>query len=69
MQAIEEGPEAWIGPNNALTIVYNAKTSTANGWNDRAIFAQPAGWNADGTPAFGIPSGYRSYDEAAQLPC
>jgi GH43 family beta-xylosidase len=131
VQAIEEGPEAWIGPNNTLTIVYNAnaswttsyslgelvyrggdmttylsytkrgpvfssangvygtageslpvpgangtnwvvyhaKTTTAGGWNDRAIFAQPAGWNADGTPAFGIPSGYRSYDEAAELPC
>jgi GH43 family beta-xylosidase len=25
--AIEEGPEAWIGPNNKLTIVYNANAS------------------------------------------
>jgi GH43 family beta-xylosidase len=131
VQAIEEGPEAWIGPNNTLTIVYNAnaswttsyslgelvyhggdlttylsytkrgpvfssasgvygtageslpvpgangtnwnvyhaKTSTADGWNDRAIFAQPAGWASDGTPAFGTPTGYRTYDEATELPC
>ncbi|GAA4686093.1 family 43 glycosylhydrolase [Frondihabitans cladoniiphilus] len=27
VQAIEEGPEAWIGPNNKLTIVYNANAS------------------------------------------
>jgi GH43 family beta-xylosidase len=131
VQAIEEGPEAWIGPKNTLTIVYNAnaswtpsyslgelvyhggdlttylsyskrgpvfssangvygpggeslpvpgangtnwnvyhaKTSTASGWNDRAIFAEPASWNSDGTPNFGVPAGYRSYDEAAELPC
>lgn len=131
VQAIEEGPEAWIGPNNVLSIVYNAnaswtksyalgelvykggdlttyqsytkrgpifssaaavygpggesipvpgkagvnwivyhaKTGSADGWSDRAIFAQPAGWNADGTPNFGAPTGYRSYDEAAEQPC
>jgi len=27
VQAIEEGPEAWVGPNNKLTIVYNANAS------------------------------------------
>lgn len=27
VQAIEEGPEAWIGPGNTLTIVYNANAS------------------------------------------
>lgn len=57
------------GANGKNWLVYHAKTSTADGWNDRAIFAQPAGWNTDATPAFGIPSGYRSYDEAAQLAC
>lgn len=131
VQAIEEGPEAWIGPNNTLTIVYNAnaswttsyalgelvykggdltqytsyqkrgpvfssadgvygpggeslpvpgaagvnwivyhaKTTTADGWSDRSIFAQPAGWNSDGTPDFGSPTGYQSYDEASESPC
>ncbi len=129
--AIEEGPEAWIGPNNTLTIVYNAnaswttsyslgeleyhggdlttytsytkvgpvfssaagvygpggeslpvpgaagvnwivyhaKTTTASGWSDRDIFAKPAPWNADGTPNFGAPTGYQSYNETAEVAC
>jgi GH43 family beta-xylosidase len=131
VQAIEEGPEAWIGPNNKLTIVYNAnaswttsyalgelvynggdlttyqsytkkgpvfssgggvygpggesipvpgangvnwniyhaKTTTANGWNDRQIFAQPVPWNSDGTPNFGTPTGNASYNEASEQRC
>jgi GH43 family beta-xylosidase len=132
VQAIEEGPEAFIGPNNTLTIVYSAnaswtssynlgdlvyhggdmeyyasytkigpvfssgagvygpghislpvpgthggnwlvyhaKTSSANGWNDRAIFAQPQTWNSDGTPNFGNgPAGYTSFDETTQQAC
>ncbi len=31
--AIEEGPEAWIGPNNKLTIVYNANASWTSSYN------------------------------------
>ncbi|WP_169795880.1 family 43 glycosylhydrolase [Curtobacterium ammoniigenes] len=131
VQAIEEGPEAWIGPNNTLTIVYNAnaswttsyalgelvykggdlttyqsytkrgpvfssgggvygpggesipvpgaagvnwniyhaKTSTANGWNDREIFAQPVPWNTDGTPNFGTPTGSAGYNEGSEQRC
>lgn len=131
VQAIEEGPEAWIGPNNTLTIVYNAnaswttsyalgelvykggdlttyqsytkrgpvfssgggvygpggesipvpgaagvnwniyhaKTSTANGWNDREIFAQPVPWNSDGTPNFGAATGYAGYNEGSEQRC
>lgn len=131
VQAIEEGPEAFINPsNNKLTIVYNAnaswttsyslgelvynggdmgyyasytkkgpifssangvygvggeslpvpapfgywmiyhaKTSTANGWNDRDIFAQPHTWNSDGTPNFGAPQGYASFDESTGARC
>lgn len=131
VQAIEEGPEAWIGPNNTLTIVYNAnaswttsyalgelvykggdlttyqsytkrgpvfssgggvygpggesipvpgaagvnwniyhaKTSTANGWNDREIFAQPVPWNSDGTPNFGTATGYAGYNEGSEQRC
>ncbi len=136
VQAIEEGPEVFIGPNNKLTILYNAnaswttayslgeliynggdigyyasytkvgpvfssangvygpggaslpvphmngssytgnwlvyhaKTTTANGWNDRKIFAQPQTWNADGTPNLGgSPQGYRNYDEYTGQPC
>lgn len=131
VQAIEEGPEAWIGPNNKLTIVYNAnaswttkyslgelvynggdltsytgytkkgpvfssgggvygvggeslpvpgangvnwnvyhaKTSTADGWDDRRIYAQPVPWNSDGTPNFGTPTGAASYNEASEARC
>ncbi len=131
IQAIEEGPEAWIGPNNTLTIVYNAnaswtssyslgelvynggdmtqntsytkrgpvfssangvygpggeslpvpgangtmwnvyhaKTTATDGWGDRAIFAQPASWNPDGTPNFGAPTGYAGYEESTGQPC
>ncbi|GHO49279.1 family 43 glycosylhydrolase [Ktedonospora formicarum] len=132
VQAIEEGPEAFIGPNNTLTIVYSAnaswtssynlgelvyhggdmgyyasytkigpvfssgggvygpghnslpvpgpngknwlvyhaKSSASDGWDDRKIFAQPQTWNSDGTPTFGGgPKGYTSFDETTQQPC
>jgi GH43 family beta-xylosidase len=114
VQAIEEGPEPWVGPGGTLTIVYNAnaswtrhyalgalvhrsgplitassyqkrgpvlssanglygpggeslpvrgpggrlwtlfhaKTTKADGWDDRKIFAQPVSWASDGTPRF-----------------
>jgi len=132
VQAIEEGPEAFIGPNNKLTIVYSAnaswtksynlgeliynggdigyygsyskvgpvfssangvygpghlslpvphmngslytglwmvyhaKTTSADGWNDRDIFAQPHSWNADGTPNFGSPQATRTTTKIPQ---
>lgn len=132
VQAIEEGPEAFIGPNNKLTILYNAnaswttsyalgelvytggdmtvyasytkrgpvltsgggvygpggaslvvpgtyggdwlvyhaKTVTANGWNDRKIFAEPQTWNADGTPHFSTTAaGSTSFDESTGQAC
>jgi GH43 family beta-xylosidase len=33
VQAIEEGPEAFIGPNNKLTIVYSANASWTSSYN------------------------------------
>ncbi len=33
VQAIEEGPEAFIGPNNTLTIVYSANASWTSSYN------------------------------------
>ena len=44
-----DGTEDWI--------VYHAKTVQAAGWNDRVIRMQRFGWNANGTPNFGLPVG------------
>jgi GH43 family beta-xylosidase len=41
-----DGTEDWI--------VYHSKVSTAPGW-DRDIRIQRFGWNADGSPNFGVP--------------
>jgi GH43 family beta-xylosidase len=41
-----DGTEDWI--------VYHSKISTAPGW-DRDIRIQKFGWNADGSPNFGVP--------------
>jgi GH43 family beta-xylosidase len=41
-----DGTEDWI--------VYHSKISTTPGW-DRDIRAQKFGWNADGSPNFGVP--------------
>ncbi len=42
-----DGSESWL--------FYHAKTRPGDGWEDRAIFAQPFTWNEDGTPNFGRP--------------
>ena len=49
--------------------VYHAKTTSANGWDDRKIFAQPQTWNSDGTPNFGSPQGNASFDESTGSRC
>ncbi|MET4052594.1 GH43 family beta-xylosidase [Frigoribacterium sp. PvP054] len=57
------------GKNGVNWNVYHAKTTTADGWDDRKIFAQPVPWAADGTPAFGTPTGFAGYNEALQQRC
>ncbi len=52
-----DGTESWL--------IYHAKTRAADGWDDRAIFAQPFTWNEDGTPNFGQPI---PTDTAQQVP-
>jgi len=36
-------------------IVYHATDRAGAGWPGRSVRAQPFGWCADGTPAFGVP--------------
>jgi GH43 family beta-xylosidase len=43
-----DGSESWL--------IYHAKTRATDGWDDRAIFAQPFTWNYDGTPSFTQPT-------------
>ena len=57
------------GANGVNWNVYHAKTTTADGWDDRKIFAQPVPWAADGTPAFGTATGFAGYNEALQQRC
>jgi GH43 family beta-xylosidase len=42
-----DGKEDWI--------VYHAIDSSAGGWAQRSVRAQAFQWNADGSPAFGVP--------------
>lgn len=41
-----DGSERWIA--------YHSKSQSTPGWNDRVVRLQKFGWNADGTPNFGV---------------